>query len=147
MFVFLLIPLFLPLTLLVPLALSLPFIRLAASHKRNDAERAGRAVVNLIKLGIKPSMILTREAFENAIVVTIALQNTLDQDGNMNMNGRASGPDANAEFSGEITTSICGLPGTACAATGRRPVSTVRHTAAAKTKMTGTRHGDRMAGL
>ena len=42
-------------------------------HKRNDAEKAGRAVVNLIKLGIKPSMILTREAFENAIVVTIAL--------------------------------------------------------------------------
>jgi dihydroxy-acid dehydratase len=41
--------------------------------KRNDAERAGRAVVNLIKLGIKPSMILTREAFENAITVTIAL--------------------------------------------------------------------------
>jgi dihydroxy-acid dehydratase len=42
-------------------------------NKRTDAERAGRAVVNLIKLGIKPSMILTREAFENAIVVTIAL--------------------------------------------------------------------------
>ena len=42
-------------------------------HKRNDAVKAGRAVVNLIKLGIRPSMILTREAFENAIVVTIAL--------------------------------------------------------------------------
>jgi dihydroxy-acid dehydratase len=42
-------------------------------HKRSDAERAGRAVVNLVRLGIKPSMILTREAFENAIVVTIAL--------------------------------------------------------------------------
>ena len=42
-------------------------------HKRTDAEQAGRAVVKLIKLGIKPSMILTREAFENAIVVTIAL--------------------------------------------------------------------------
>ncbi len=42
-------------------------------HKRTDAERAGRAVVNLVRLGIKPSMILTREAFENAIVVTIAL--------------------------------------------------------------------------
>ncbi len=37
--------------------------------KRADAERAGRAVVNLIKLGIKPSDILTREAFENAITV------------------------------------------------------------------------------
>ena len=41
--------------------------------KRADAERAGRAVVNLIKLGIKPSDILTREAFENAITVIIAL--------------------------------------------------------------------------
>jgi dihydroxy-acid dehydratase len=41
--------------------------------KRADAERAGKAVVNLIKLGIRPSMILTREAFENAITVTIAL--------------------------------------------------------------------------
>ncbi|MGI9245611.1 MAG: dihydroxy-acid dehydratase [Steroidobacteraceae bacterium] len=41
--------------------------------KRADAERAGRAVVNLIKQGIRPSMILTREAFENAITVTIAL--------------------------------------------------------------------------
>jgi dihydroxy-acid dehydratase len=42
-------------------------------NKRTDAERAGKAVVNLIKLGIRPSMILTREAFENAITVTIAL--------------------------------------------------------------------------
>ena len=42
-------------------------------HKRQDAERAGRAVVNLVRRGIKPSDILSREAFENAIVVTIAL--------------------------------------------------------------------------
>jgi dihydroxy-acid dehydratase len=41
--------------------------------KRNDAERAGRAVVKLVKRGIKPSDILSREAFENAIVTTIAL--------------------------------------------------------------------------
>jgi dihydroxy-acid dehydratase len=41
--------------------------------KRLDAERAGKAVVTLVKRGIKPSDILTREAFENAIVVTIAL--------------------------------------------------------------------------
>jgi hypothetical protein len=52
---------------------------------------------------------------DNGIVATVALQNTLDQDGNSNMNGRAPGPDANAEFSGEISTSICGLAGTACA--------------------------------
>jgi dihydroxy-acid dehydratase len=42
-------------------------------HKRQDAERAGRAVVNLVRRGLKPSDILSREAFENAIVVTIAL--------------------------------------------------------------------------
>jgi dihydroxy-acid dehydratase len=41
--------------------------------KRLDAEQAGRAVVNLVRRGIKPSDILSREAFENAIVVTIAL--------------------------------------------------------------------------
>lgn len=52
---------------------------------------------------------------DNGIVATVALQNTVDQDGNMNTNGRAPGPDANAEFSGEISTSICGLAGTACA--------------------------------
>jgi dihydroxy-acid dehydratase len=41
--------------------------------KRLDAERAGRAVVQLVRRGISPSDILCREAFENAIVVTIAL--------------------------------------------------------------------------
>ncbi len=41
--------------------------------KRLDAERAGRAVVGLVRKGLRPSDILTREAFENAIVVTIAL--------------------------------------------------------------------------
>jgi dihydroxy-acid dehydratase len=41
--------------------------------KRDDAGRAGRAVVALIRRGIRPSDILTREAFENAIVMTIAL--------------------------------------------------------------------------
>ncbi len=41
--------------------------------KRQDAEHAGKAVVELVRKGIKPSDILTREAFENAIVVTIAL--------------------------------------------------------------------------
>jgi dihydroxy-acid dehydratase len=41
--------------------------------KRLDARSAGAAVVALIKRGIKPSDILSREAFENAIAVTIAL--------------------------------------------------------------------------
>jgi dihydroxy-acid dehydratase len=42
-------------------------------HKRDDAARAGRVVVQLVRRGIRPSDILCREAFENAIVTTIAL--------------------------------------------------------------------------
>ncbi len=42
-------------------------------RKLTDSFKAGEAVVRLIKRGITPSMILTREAFENAITVTIAL--------------------------------------------------------------------------
>ena len=42
--------------------------------KRQDSYNAGAAVRNLIKLGIKPSDILSREAFENAITITIALE-------------------------------------------------------------------------
>jgi dihydroxy-acid dehydratase len=42
-------------------------------NKRLDAEQAGRTVVSLVRRGIRPSDILSREAFENAIVVTIAL--------------------------------------------------------------------------
>ena len=42
--------------------------------KRQDAYAAGSAVMNLIELGIKPSDILSMEAFENAITVVIALE-------------------------------------------------------------------------
>lgn len=42
--------------------------------KKRDSYNAGAAVRNLIKLGIKPSDILSREAFENAITLTIALE-------------------------------------------------------------------------
>ncbi len=41
--------------------------------KKEDAQRAGAAVVNLLKQGIKPLDIITRKAFENAITVIIAL--------------------------------------------------------------------------
>jgi dihydroxy-acid dehydratase len=44
-----------------------------SSQKRNDCERAGAAVVNLIKLGITPRQIMTRDSLENAITVVIAL--------------------------------------------------------------------------
>jgi dihydroxy-acid dehydratase len=42
-------------------------------HKLKDCEAAGKAVVKLVKAGITPSQIMTREAFENAITVAIAL--------------------------------------------------------------------------
>ena len=45
-----------------------------STQKRQDSFDAGGAVSQLIDLGIKPSDILSREAFENAIVVAIALE-------------------------------------------------------------------------
>ncbi len=44
-----------------------------SKQKLDDCKRAGKAVVHLVKADIKPSDILTREAFENAITVVIAL--------------------------------------------------------------------------
>ncbi|MEI8238108.1 MAG: dihydroxy-acid dehydratase [Actinomycetota bacterium] len=42
-------------------------------RRESDARMAGEAVVNLIRLGITPRMIMTKRAFENAIAVTSAL--------------------------------------------------------------------------
>src|SRR5205085_6576303 len=44
-----------------------------SDEKRDDCERAGEAVMHLIKENIRPRDIMTREAFENAITVVIAL--------------------------------------------------------------------------
>ena len=44
-----------------------------SAEKRSDCERAGAAVVNLLKKNIRPRDILTKKAFENAITVAIAL--------------------------------------------------------------------------
>jgi dihydroxy-acid dehydratase len=44
-----------------------------SAHKKTDARDAGAAVVNLLKRGIVPTDILTRESFENAITLIIAL--------------------------------------------------------------------------
>jgi dihydroxy-acid dehydratase len=44
-----------------------------SKEKSEDCHRAGAAVVNLIKLGIRPRDIMTRKAFENAITVVVAL--------------------------------------------------------------------------
>jgi len=44
-----------------------------SKDKENDCERAGAAVLNLLKLGIRPRDIMTKKAFENAITLIIAL--------------------------------------------------------------------------
>jgi dihydroxy-acid dehydratase len=44
-----------------------------SKQKLKDCREAGKAVLKLVKEGILPSHILTREAFENAITVVIAL--------------------------------------------------------------------------
>ncbi len=44
-----------------------------SGEKTSDCERAGAAVLNLIKRGIRPSDIMTKKAFENAITLIIAL--------------------------------------------------------------------------
>ncbi|MFC2990598.1 dihydroxy-acid dehydratase [Halomonas tibetensis] len=44
-----------------------------SNDKREDCEAAGAAVLTLLERDIRPSHIMTREAFENAITVVIAL--------------------------------------------------------------------------
>ncbi len=44
-----------------------------SKEKEKDCERAGMAVLNLVKLGIRPRDIMTKKAFENAITLVIAL--------------------------------------------------------------------------
>src|SRR4029079_15399608 len=44
-----------------------------SKEKMEDCHRAGAAVMNLLDMGLKPRDIMTREAFENAITVVIAL--------------------------------------------------------------------------
>ena len=41
--------------------------------KKDDCRRAGAAVLAMLQQGIRPSDIMTRRAFENAITVVIAL--------------------------------------------------------------------------
>ncbi len=42
-------------------------------RRESDARMAGEAVVNMLRLGITPRQIMTKQAFENAIAVTSAL--------------------------------------------------------------------------
>lgn len=44
-----------------------------SKDKRKDCEQAGKAVMNLLKKGIRPRDIMTKKAFENAITLVTAL--------------------------------------------------------------------------
>jgi hypothetical protein len=44
---------------------------------------------------------------DNGVLAVVALQNTVDQNGDNVTNGRAPGADANPEFSGEISAAMC----------------------------------------
>ncbi|HKE78311.1 MAG TPA: hypothetical protein VKB54_03350 [Solirubrobacteraceae bacterium] len=57
-----------------------------------------------------------RDLSNNGLVATLALENQVDQNGDGISNGTAPGPDANPEFSGEISTTRCAISGVvACA--------------------------------
>lgn len=61
---------------------------------------------------------------DNGIVVSIALQNQVDQNGDTFKTGRVDAADANPEFSGEITATMCGITGVVgCAPTGTNTTS------------------------
>ena len=44
-----------------------------SNNKKQDCKEAGAAIEHLIELDLKPSDIMTKEAFENAITAVIAL--------------------------------------------------------------------------
>ena len=44
---------------------------------------------------------------DNGVLAVVALQNTVDQNGDSITNGRATGADANPEFAGEISAAMC----------------------------------------
>ncbi|UUZ60716.1 hypothetical protein [Nocardioides sp. B-3] len=44
---------------------------------------------------------------DNGVLAVVALQNTVDQNGDTITNGRAPGADSNPEFSGEIAAAMC----------------------------------------
>jgi len=80
----------------------------ASGYVANPAGAAGNVYINA-----------NEPLTNNGIVATIALQNKTDQNGDMLTNGRASGADANPEFSGEITATMCAIANiVACAPPG-----------------------------
>ncbi|MEV7430113.1 hypothetical protein AB0N29_10885 [Nocardioides sp. NPDC092400] len=65
---------------------------------------------------------------DNGIVATVALQNTVDQNGDTVTSGRAPGADANPEFSGEISASLCSFTGATGIPTNCAPAAAQNNT-------------------
>ena len=65
---------------------------------------------------------------DNGIIATVALQNTVDQNGDAVTSGRAPGADANPEFSGEISASLCSFTGATGIPTNCAPAAAQNNT-------------------
>jgi hypothetical protein len=75
-----------------------------AAYPGADASPQGAAAGNVyINAG--------EDLTDNGITATIALQNQTDQNGDGEARGTVDSADSNPEFSGEITTTQCALPG------------------------------------
>ena len=72
----------------------------AAGNPVNPARANGNVYINA-----------GEDLSDNGLVASIVLQNTIEQNDNMNTNGRAPGADVNPEFSGEISISRCNFTG------------------------------------
>ena len=63
-------------TAIETMGMSLPYSSSAPAvfpEKRNECLDAGKAILKLLEMDLKPKDIMTREAFENAMVITMAL--------------------------------------------------------------------------
>ena len=78
----------------------------------------------------------------NGVVASIALQNTVDQNGDTIANGTAAGADANPEFSGEIAVSQCAPTGTSVTNCAPAGTNNVNHFVVSPRNSDGTRTGD-----
>ena len=87
---------------------------------RIEAQSGGFRIANAYPAGAANGNVYIesgdRDLSNNGLVATLALENQVDQNGDGISNGTAPGPDANPEFSGEISTTRCAISGVvACA--------------------------------
>ena len=87
-----------------------------SGEKTSDCERAGQAVLNLVKQGIRPGDIMTRKAFENAITLVIALGGSTNAVLHLLAMAHAMG----------VRLALDDLPRTACTTPSPRPPPRLR---------------------